>query len=136
MERPVPRYGRTPTPRLGEDALGHFETPNRNVINITSFWTFVFRSPSPEGVPALSALANTERKGTEMNETTWVTEFMTTKQVSEFLGVPEGTLRYYRLTGTGPASFKLGGRRVVYRRSEVDRWVAEQEASSSRGGGR
>ena len=41
----------------------------------------------------------------------------------------EGTLRYYRLRGTGPASFKLGGRRVVYRRSEVDRWVAEQEIS-------
>jgi predicted DNA-binding transcriptional regulator AlpA len=59
---------------------------------------------------------------------------LTTKEVAALYGLPEGTLRYYRQTGTGPASFKLGGRRVVYRRSEVDRWVAEQEASSGRGG--
>jgi len=61
-------------------------------------------------------------------------EFLTTKEVSAEYGVPEGTLRYYRQIGTGPESFKLGRRRVVYRRSAVDRWVAAQEASSSRGG--
>ncbi|HTX94755.1 MAG TPA: helix-turn-helix domain-containing protein [Mycobacterium sp.] len=69
-----------------------------------------------------------------MGKTVVGDEFLTTKQVSELFGLPEGTLRYYRLRGTGPASFKLGGRRVVYRRSEVDRWVAEQEISSTRGG--
>lgn len=61
-------------------------------------------------------------------------EFLTTKEVSAEYGVPEGTLRYYRQIGTGPESFKLRRRRVVYRRSAVDRWVAAQEASSSRGG--
>ncbi|MDO3245846.1 helix-turn-helix domain-containing protein [Mycobacteroides abscessus subsp. abscessus] len=52
---------------------------------------------------------------------------------SAITGLPPATLRYYRHMGTGPASFKLG-RRVVYRRSEVERWVAEQEKATVRGG--
>ncbi|MDO3315704.1 Helix-turn-helix domain [Mycobacteroides abscessus subsp. abscessus] len=48
-------------------------------------------------------------------------------------GLPPATLRYYRHMGRGPASFKLG-RRVVYRRSELERWLAEQEAATTRGG--
>lgn len=47
--------------------------------------------------------------------------------------VPEDTLRYWRMRGVGPVSFKIG-RRVMYRRSEVDAWFAEQEAATRRGG--
>ncbi|MCX2934721.1 helix-turn-helix domain-containing protein [Mycobacterium sp. CVI_P3] len=37
--------------------------------------------------------------------------------------VSPDTLRYWRHTGTaGPPSFKLG-RRVLYRRSDVDAWL-------------
>lgn len=55
-------------------------------------------------------------------------DFMTTPQVEAYTGIPAATLRYWRHTGTaGPASFALGPRRIVYRRSEVDRWIAEQE---------
>jgi DNA-binding transcriptional MerR regulator len=58
---------------------------------------------------------------------------MTAGAVSgEFL-IPVGTLRYYRACGTGPASFKLGGR-VRYRREDVLAWVAEQELATRRGG--
>lgn len=61
-------------------------------------------------------------------------EFLSTKQVHERYGPAESTLRYWRHTGEGgPASFRIG-RRVVYRRSECDRWIAEQEATTSRGG--
>jgi predicted DNA-binding transcriptional regulator AlpA len=36
-----------------------------------------------------------------------------------------GTLRYWRHGGTGgPPSFKLG-RRVMYRRAEVEKWLGE-----------
>jgi DNA-binding transcriptional MerR regulator len=59
---------------------------------------------------------------------------MTTQQVSKELGIPVGTLRYYRSTGAGPASFKLGGR-VRYRRADVVAWVEEQERNSRRGEG-
>jgi len=62
-------------------------------------------------------------------------EYLSTKEVSEMTGISEGTLRFWRHKGDrGPASFALGGKRIVYRRSEVERWIAEQEAASIRGG--
>jgi DNA-binding transcriptional MerR regulator len=58
---------------------------------------------------------------------------MTTADVSHKTGIPVGTLRYYRSKGTGPACFRLAGR-VRYRREEIERWVAEQEQLTRRGG--
>ncbi|WP_168706491.1 helix-turn-helix transcriptional regulator [Gordonia paraffinivorans] len=61
--------------------------------------------------------------------------FLTTKQVADMYPfLSEGTLRYWRHAGTGPASFTVGGRKVVYRRSEIERWLTEQEESTTRGG--
>ncbi|MBF6330259.1 helix-turn-helix transcriptional regulator [Nocardia transvalensis] len=59
---------------------------------------------------------------------------MTTREVSSLTGIPESTWRYWRHIGEGPASFRLGGKRVVYRRSEVARWIKAQEAETTRGG--
>lgn len=59
---------------------------------------------------------------------------LTTKQVSEqFPFLPEATLRYWRHNSQGPASFTIG-KKVLYRRSEIERWLAEQEAATTRGG--
>jgi DNA polymerase-3 subunit gamma/tau len=44
-------------------------------------------------------------------------------------GIPEGTLRYFRSSEIGPASFRLQGR-VRYRRVHVEAWIAEQEKVS------
>lgn len=65
--------------------------------------------------------------------TTTTKELMSTREVEAEFGIPEGTLRYYRATGVGPASFRLAGR-VRYRRSQVLAWVAEQERATRRGG--
>jgi predicted DNA-binding transcriptional regulator AlpA len=59
-------------------------------------------------------------------------DILATKQVSALTGVSEPTLRYWRHLGIGPVSFKLG-RRVVYRRGAVERWIEEQEKATSRG---
>lgn len=61
-------------------------------------------------------------------------QMLSTKQVHEDYGIAEGTLRYWRHTDQGPASFRIGGKRVVYRRSAVEEWIAAQEAVSTRGG--
>lgn len=62
-------------------------------------------------------------------------ELLTTKQVAEQYPFNPGTLRFWRSSNQGPASFSLGpGGRVVYRRSEIERWLAEQEAATKRGG--
>lgn len=60
-------------------------------------------------------------------------EFMTTEQVAEWIGIHPATLRYWRHQNTGPASFKVGVR-VVYRRAAVAAWVAVQEIATRRGG--
>lgn len=52
-------------------------------------------------------------------------------QVSERTGIPERTLRWYRQQGTGPKSFRLGGR-VVWDADDVDRWVDDQAAAGAR----
>ncbi|MGB6243670.1 MAG: helix-turn-helix domain-containing protein [Gordonia sp. (in: high G+C Gram-positive bacteria)] len=59
---------------------------------------------------------------------------MTTKQVSEeYPFLPAATLRYWRHAGRGPKSFVIGAK-VLYRKSEVERWLAEQEQATTRGG--
>ncbi|MGO9383399.1 MAG: helix-turn-helix transcriptional regulator [Mycobacterium sp.] len=61
-------------------------------------------------------------------------ELVNAHQVSAMTGVPVGTLHYWRHANLGPTSFTLG-RRIVYRREEVLRWITEQEAATRRGGG-
>lgn len=61
-------------------------------------------------------------------------EVLATKQVADEYGLSEGTLRYWRHRDEGPASFRIG-RRVLYRRSELESWISEQEAATRRGGG-
>lgn len=60
-------------------------------------------------------------------------DILSVKQASVMTGVAEATLRYWRHANEGPPSFKLG-RRVVYRRNELELWIAEQEAATGRGG--
>jgi len=60
-------------------------------------------------------------------------EWLNTQQVAEEYGFNPRTLRYWRHLGYGPASFNRG-RRVAYRRSEVERWLRAQEEATRRGG--
>lgn len=53
-------------------------------------------------------------------------EFLTTQEVGELLRTPTETVRYWRHVGKGPKSFKVpGGRRVLYAREDVERFIAE-----------
>lgn len=61
-------------------------------------------------------------------------DVLTTKELCErrpFLNA--GTLRYQRSAGGGPPSFTVG-KKVLYRLSDVDAWLDQQEAASRRGG--
>lgn len=55
-------------------------------------------------------------------------EYMTTAEVAAVCRTPAETVRYWRHVGKGPKSFKLG-RRVLYARSSVEAWLAEEQAA-------
>lgn len=52
-------------------------------------------------------------------------------EVSAISRLPEATIRHHRAKGTGPVGFVLG-RRLVFRRGEVKRWIAEREQAGAR----
>lgn len=51
-------------------------------------------------------------------------KYMTTAEVAELVRAPVSTVRYWRHIGHGPNSGKVG-RRVLYERAEVERWLKE-----------
>ena len=57
-------------------------------------------------------------------------QLMTTAETAAFLHTPVATLRWWRHEGTGPKSFKLGARKVMYRRSDVLSWLEQQYAGT------
>lgn len=59
-----------------------------------------------------------------------VDEYMTVREVSALTRAPEATVLWWRHVGRGPKSFKVG-RRVLYKRSDVERWL-EQAYSEAR----
>jgi predicted DNA-binding transcriptional regulator AlpA len=54
-----------------------------------------------------------------------MTKLLYQEEVAELLRRPITTLRYWRVTGDGPKSFKLGGR-VVYKLEDVEQWIETQ----------
>ena len=59
-------------------------------------------------------------------------ELLTITEAAELLRAPVATLRYWRHRGTSPRSFRLG-RRVLYRRDDLQAWVEEQWGRSAAG---
>ena len=58
------------------------------------------------------------------------TDYVDAADLEAMTGTPKGTWRYWASIGHAPASFKLGRRRV-WRRADVEAWIAEQEAASA-----
>lgn len=59
-------------------------------------------------------------------------QILSTEEVSEMTTIPAATLRFWRHRndGTGPRSFRLGPRKVVYKRSDVEAWLEAQYAQA------
>lgn len=82
-------------------------------------------TPHAEEVAVASATAADPRYAGE--------DQLTTLEVAQQYRFKVGTLRYWRHEGRGPASFARG-RQVLYRRREVEEWIADQERRTRRGG--
>jgi len=57
-------------------------------------------------------------------------EFLTADELEVWTGIPQSTWRYWAHLGSGPASFKIGRRRV-WKRATVDAWLADQEKNGT-----
>jgi hypothetical protein len=59
---------------------------------------------------------------------------LTTQQASEWLGLSEATLRWYRhRCDRGPLSYQLGSR-IFYDLGDLEQWEREQKAKTAKGG--
>lgn len=56
-------------------------------------------------------------------------EFLDSFDLEKLTGTPSSTWRFWASSGAGPASFKLGRRRV-WRRDTVLAWLAAQERAA------
>lgn len=65
-----------------------------------------------------------------MMTNTALPEYPTAVDLEQFTGTPASTWRYWAHIGSGPASFKLGRRRV-WKRSTVLAWLESQEATTA-----
>ncbi len=52
------------------------------------------------------------------------TDYLTVKQTAIALHVTDRTLMRWRNDGGGPAFVRCGSRKVLYRRADIDAWLA------------
>ncbi len=60
-------------------------------------------------------------------------QYFSAPDLEKLTGTKSSTWRYWAHIGFGPASMKIGRRRV-WKRSDVLAWLAEQEAATNRSG--
>jgi len=57
-------------------------------------------------------------------------EFLSTVEAGDLVRLSPHTLAKFRLYGGGPRFMKIG-RKIVYRRSDIDAWLADRAHSST-----
>jgi excisionase family DNA binding protein len=57
-------------------------------------------------------------------------EFLIRTEAADYLRVPVATLAAWAYRHTGPQFYRVG-RRVLYRRAELDRWIEDQKVNPS-----
>ncbi|MFE2430687.1 helix-turn-helix transcriptional regulator [Streptomyces sp. NPDC059373] len=65
------------------------------------------------------------------NLPSYETAFLSLPKAADYLGISANTLYVWRHRRQGPPSFRMG-RRVMYRISALNEWIAEQEKADSR----
>jgi DNA-binding transcriptional MerR regulator len=63
-----------------------------------------------------------------------VDALLTPEEVAERLRRPVATVRFWRARGIGPRGARVGGR-VLYRESDIEKWLDEQFGAASNGAG-
>lgn len=54
--------------------------------------------------------------------------FLTEEKAAEFLGVSHATLSRWRLQKKGPPHYKIGERRITYKKRDLEAWVESRKS--------
>jgi predicted DNA-binding transcriptional regulator AlpA len=84
----------------------------------------------PDGVVSAIAEAQRNELADAARAAIAQADYLGSLDLEQLTGIPASTWRYWASIGSGPASFKMGRRRV-WRKSAVLAWIAEQETASS-----
>jgi excisionase family DNA binding protein len=57
--------------------------------------------------------------------------YLGTRDAASYLSLSADTMERMRLRGDGPAFARVGDRRIVYRREDLDAWVAARVVTST-----
>ncbi|MEU2031783.1 helix-turn-helix transcriptional regulator [Nocardia amamiensis] len=92
-------------------------------------------SSGPDAPPTVTQRTTTRTSAPHRNGDTAMTadRYLQAKDCEALTGIPAATWRYWAHIGSGPASFKLGRRRV-WRMSAVMAWIEAEEVRTQRGG--
>jgi excisionase family DNA binding protein len=59
------------------------------------------------------------------------TTYLSTAQVADYLNISKSWLEKLRVSGFGPPFYKVGPRRVLYKREDLDQWIGECRVNST-----
>lgn len=57
-------------------------------------------------------------------------DLLTTEDLANLVHAPISSIRYWRQIGYGPQGFRVG-KRILYRRTDVEAWLAELARSGA-----
>jgi predicted DNA-binding transcriptional regulator AlpA len=86
--------------------------------------------PDPSAIADAVAEAHRTEQVNAARAAMPASEYLDSLDLEHMTGTPASTWRYWAHIGSGPASFKLGRRRV-WKRSAVLTWLESQEAASA-----
>lgn len=82
--------------------------------------------------PSVSGENADSRSATERDSLKRLTSpYLTVEQAADYLCVSKNYLDKLRVSGMGPPFIRLGRRKVLYRTSDLDRWVEERIYAST-----
>jgi excisionase family DNA binding protein len=83
------------------------------------------KSTAPDGARGGHVFTATDRNGSSKPTTASASPFLSRPDAARYLGLAVKTLEKYVVTGGGPP-YRKHGRRVLYRREDLDRWSDER----------
>ncbi len=68
---------------------------------------------------------------TERTNSTIAPGYLNEVATARYMGVSTRTLQRWRISGDGPAFYKFGERRTLYRREDLDQWALSRRVHST-----